>query len=156
VRAIGPTDTGEVATHHGDPRALLALAHAVCGRCPSAWLIMVPAVNLELGDPLSAAARRVIAAALAPIARLLPRCPSMPWRGVVARSPVIPRAGAAAVSATAGKGGSYQGDDGRWFTYARHSFATNSSAGDSLSQTVAGNRYPDSSAPCQATGLPAH
>jgi hydrogenase maturation protease len=59
--------------HTSDPRRLLALAQALYGAHPQAWLVAVPAVTFELGDALSPTAARGIAAALQEIDRLIRR-----------------------------------------------------------------------------------
>ncbi|MBM4070737.1 MAG: hydrogenase maturation protease [Planctomycetes bacterium] len=50
--------------HLGDPCELLALAEMIYHRRPEAWLITVPAPNLEFGEGLSVMAERGLAAAL--------------------------------------------------------------------------------------------
>jgi hydrogenase maturation protease len=53
VRPIAPCRSCELLGHSGDPAALLALAQAIYGRCPRAYLIAVPAVSCEYGADLS-------------------------------------------------------------------------------------------------------
>jgi hydrogenase maturation protease len=50
--------------HTSDPRALLALAHAVFGRAPRSWLVTVPAIEFSLGEGLSVTAGRAAEDAL--------------------------------------------------------------------------------------------
>lgn len=60
--------------HVSDPGVLLYLAEALYGRRPAeAWLITVPAVDLEHGEGLSPAGQEGVRAALAEVARLLGR-----------------------------------------------------------------------------------
>jgi hydrogenase maturation protease len=49
--------------HVGDPATLLALALALYGRAPRAWLITLPACSFALGAPLSPLTRRSLAVA---------------------------------------------------------------------------------------------
>jgi hydrogenase maturation protease len=42
LRRITAEETTDWSSHSGDPRALLALTHAVYGRAPEAWWVMVP------------------------------------------------------------------------------------------------------------------
>ena len=57
--------------HTGDPGVLLALAEALYGARPQAWLVAVPAASFELGAELSDVAERGVAEALALIRDLL-------------------------------------------------------------------------------------
>jgi hydrogenase maturation protease len=68
---IAPAAASSALGHTSDPRELLALAQALYGHTPPAWLIAVPAASFELGAPLSAAAESGVAAALDRIAELL-------------------------------------------------------------------------------------
>jgi len=63
VRSIGPSTETEAIAHASHPSALLALAQALFGRSPPAWLLTIPAENFVLGAPLSATAEqgRVVA-----------------------------------------------------------------------------------------------
>jgi hydrogenase maturation protease len=75
VRAepLEPADAAPTLGHVGNPRALLALARALYGRCPEAWLIAIPAPDLGFGDKLSPVAERGVAAALEEVRRLISR-----------------------------------------------------------------------------------
>ena len=64
TRPIGPGQAARVPGHTGEPRELLALAEALYGRCPEAWLVTVPAPELGFGEGLSAAAEHGLAEAL--------------------------------------------------------------------------------------------
>ena len=64
TRPIGPGQAARVPGHTGEPRELLALAEALYGRCPEAWLVTVPAPELGFGEGLSAAAADSLAEAL--------------------------------------------------------------------------------------------
>ena len=67
--------TGDVAepvmTHAVDPRTLLALARAVYGRGPEAWLVTAAGADFGFGDCLSAAGRENAQAACTWIDRLM-------------------------------------------------------------------------------------
>jgi len=72
VCPLEPAETGAFSQgHSGDPRRLLALAREVFGFCPPAWLMTVPAADLELGEGLSPLSTRGLADALSRIALLL-------------------------------------------------------------------------------------
>lgn len=57
--------------HHCDPRSLLALAQALYGHSPAAWLVTIPAVDFEFGETLSPIAQQGVTDALIHIHRLL-------------------------------------------------------------------------------------
>ena len=59
ARAVEPGGS-----HRSDPAGLLALAQAVFGHAPPAWLIAVPAADFAFGAPLSPLAQRGVEAAL--------------------------------------------------------------------------------------------
>jgi hydrogenase maturation protease len=71
VQPIEPGAVGAPPGHAGSPHGLLALAQAVFGSRPRAWLVTVPATDLALGEGLSPAARSGLGAALRTIAGLL-------------------------------------------------------------------------------------
>jgi len=62
---------GTVMGHTSDPRWLLALAEALHGRRPEAWLATIPAADFGLGGRLSATATAGVAVALRQIDRLV-------------------------------------------------------------------------------------
>jgi hydrogenase maturation protease len=70
TRSIEPSRTAQVLGHTGEPRELLALAEALNGRRPEAWLITLPAPELSFGEGLSAAAEHGLAEALRQIRTL--------------------------------------------------------------------------------------
>ena len=57
--------------HTGSPAQLLALAQALYGACPRAWLVTVPAARTGFGTGLSRQAAAGVEAALAEVLRLL-------------------------------------------------------------------------------------
>jgi hydrogenase maturation protease len=63
--------SGGMTGHASDPRFLLALAQALYGRHPRTWLVTVPVADLSLGERISPAAERGVAAALERIAELI-------------------------------------------------------------------------------------
>lgn len=68
---LQPTDSGTIRSHFADPRALLSLTQAVYGKCPQAWWLVVPGVNFQIGDRLSAVAQQGVLEALVQIRRLI-------------------------------------------------------------------------------------
>jgi hydrogenase maturation protease len=70
MRPVKPSQTAQVIGHTGEPRGLLALAEALYGRRPEAWLITLPAPELGFGEGLSVAAEHGLAEALRQIRAL--------------------------------------------------------------------------------------
>jgi hydrogenase maturation protease len=71
IEPLEPTAAAATLGHTSDPRALLALARALYGRCPPAWLVAVPGSDFGPGEGLSPAAARGLADALARVEQLL-------------------------------------------------------------------------------------
>jgi hydrogenase maturation protease len=71
VEALAPADFQPSLGHTCDPRLLLALARALYGRHPEAWLVAVPGYDFEPGETLSAETARGMNAALRQIASLI-------------------------------------------------------------------------------------
>lgn len=70
--------TTSVIGHHGDPDALISLTARLYGKTPDAWVIGIPAFNLDLGDTISPDTARRIDEAVALIrARAVPGA----WKG---------------------------------------------------------------------------
>jgi hydrogenase maturation protease len=69
---LRPLEAGPSAAlgHTSDPRWLLALAEALYGRRPEAWLLTIPAADFGLGRRLSPAAQAGARSALRQIRRL--------------------------------------------------------------------------------------
>jgi len=67
VRSIEPGESCGTISHVSDARSLLALARAVYGCQPRAWLITIPAADFSLGEGFSPTAKRGAEAALARI-----------------------------------------------------------------------------------------
>jgi hydrogenase maturation protease len=65
LRPLDATAVDSGGSHRSDPRALVALARAVFGQAPPAWLMAVPAADFAFGAPLSSLAQRGVEAALA-------------------------------------------------------------------------------------------
>jgi hydrogenase maturation protease len=57
--------------HISDPAGLLALAEALYGRAPAAWLLTLPAQQFELGTPLSPQTRRALPVARRRLRRII-------------------------------------------------------------------------------------
>jgi hydrogenase maturation protease len=64
VSELAPDPAQGMSPHYADPRAMLALAQALYGRAPRAWLIAIPGANFELGEKLSPQTERGLNAAL--------------------------------------------------------------------------------------------
>jgi hydrogenase maturation protease len=62
---------GDVIGHAADPASLLGLAGTVFGKCPPAWLIVLPAQRFDFGETLSPAAERGVTKALELIRNLI-------------------------------------------------------------------------------------
>jgi hydrogenase maturation protease len=58
-------------THAGDPGALLALTHAVYGRAPEAWWVIVPGQDFTFGEGFSAVGEGNASKAIDAIALLI-------------------------------------------------------------------------------------
>jgi Ni,Fe-hydrogenase maturation factor len=71
--ALDPLEPLEPASlsHVTDPRALLALAARLFGRCPPAWIVTVPAFDLAIGEGLSSATAAAVDEATGAVLRLL-------------------------------------------------------------------------------------
>jgi hydrogenase maturation protease len=64
VLPLAPCEERDLRAHTSDPGALLALAKALYGRCPPAWLVAVPAARFNFGAALSPMAEAGVAAAV--------------------------------------------------------------------------------------------
>jgi hydrogenase maturation protease len=71
VEPISPDRGDSLATHLGDPRALLALAQILYGRAPQSWLVTIAGERFAPGEPLSETALRRAAEAVQRIETLL-------------------------------------------------------------------------------------
>jgi hypothetical protein len=75
VRVLRPAAGELVPIHFSEPAWLLGICQALYGLCPEAWLLAIPAAEVELGEELSAVAWAGVEAALAFIACRFPtRC----------------------------------------------------------------------------------
>lgn len=54
IRVDGQSTVGEGVGHLSDPQSLLYLTNLVYGQVPSAWWILIPAINFEFGEKMSA------------------------------------------------------------------------------------------------------
>ena len=76
VQALVPPAEGEMSMIHAlSPRLLLGLARAAFHRCPSAFLVSVPAEDFTFGEGLSAAAELGLRDALVKIREMIERGP---------------------------------------------------------------------------------
>lgn len=71
VSRLEPLPTSMLMAHTSDPRSLLALTVAIYGQCPPAWLVAIPGIDFELGDPISPLAESASAIAIQDIDRLI-------------------------------------------------------------------------------------
>ena len=53
LRRLEPSASSQVLAHAADPRVLLALARDAFGRAPPAWLLAIPASELDFGEELT-------------------------------------------------------------------------------------------------------
>jgi hydrogenase maturation protease len=66
-------DSAPVMEHSSNPRTLIALAHALFGKCPPAWRVTLPGICFEFADGLSPRAEREMNEFLRKIASLFER-----------------------------------------------------------------------------------
>ncbi len=71
LRHLKPLNISEFRSHFSDPTTILSLAHSLYDKCPQAWWLIVPGVNFQLGDRLSAVAETGVSQALFQIRRLI-------------------------------------------------------------------------------------
>ncbi len=71
VTKLAPAPMKAASVHYGDPAQLLGLAKQVYGRCPQAWMVTVPAHDMEFGEELSPEGRRGADEAIEAIKRLM-------------------------------------------------------------------------------------
>jgi Ni,Fe-hydrogenase maturation factor len=73
ARRLAPAPAARALGHVGSPEGLLALAQALFGARPRAWLVTVPGTDFAVGEGLSPRAQAGLAAALRTIATLVRR-----------------------------------------------------------------------------------
>jgi hydrogenase maturation protease len=73
VLRVEPAASRPSLAHAGDPAGLLAMARAIYGRQPRAWLVTVAGTEFSVGTGLSPSARRGVHEALERIAGLIER-----------------------------------------------------------------------------------
>lgn len=71
VSPLQPSSKALPAGHTTDPPSLLTLAQSLYGHRPRAWLVTVPAVDLSIGEGISATTARCIEAACRRIIQIL-------------------------------------------------------------------------------------
>ena len=72
LQALKPLNSIEIRSHFSDPRAILSLTQTLYGKCPQAWLIVVPGANFGFSDRLSSVGEKGVSQALIEIRNLLP------------------------------------------------------------------------------------
>ena len=60
ILQLEPVNTANFGSHSSDPKALLNLTQTLFQKCPSAWWILVPGIDFQLGDRLSLTAQQQI------------------------------------------------------------------------------------------------
>ncbi len=119
IKTLRPSSHPSPQPHVSDPHGLLRMAEAWFGQAPRAWLVTVPARNLDYGAPLSPKTRAGIAIAISETTELIrnlsrgaplrtsstpppgrtgqsvPRCCDVPRRSRPRRPPVVPARGKA-------------------------------------------------------------
>ena len=68
---LKPANQTQIRSHLSNPQALLSLTQTLYGKCPQAWALLVPGVNFQIGDRLSAVAETGIDRALIQIKNLV-------------------------------------------------------------------------------------
>jgi len=70
LRKIFPAQSSQVLGHSANPGTLLAMARDLFGHAPDAWIIAIPAANLEVGEDLSELAKRGMTIAIEKITKM--------------------------------------------------------------------------------------
>ncbi|MBW4621706.1 MAG: hydrogenase maturation protease [Cyanosarcina radialis HA8281-LM2] len=71
VYPIELAKSGSTIGHYCEPKMLLAIAQALYGYHPQAWLVTIPALDFSLGDRLSCVAQNGMTEALKELERLI-------------------------------------------------------------------------------------
>ncbi len=71
LRRVTPSRDAALAPHASDPAAIVALAGALFGHAPDAWMVTLPATDLGIGEGLSAETAALVPQAVAEVIRLL-------------------------------------------------------------------------------------
>lgn len=74
VRRLEPSRDAVLAPHASDPEALLALAEALYGHAPEAWLVSVSAVDIGIGEGVSDETEERLPEAVETVVRLIEGC----------------------------------------------------------------------------------
>jgi hydrogenase maturation protease len=64
MKKLFPAESSQIFAHAADPRTLLAMARDLFGHVPEAWCLSIPVENLDIGEELSAVAKRGLDVAL--------------------------------------------------------------------------------------------
>ena len=71
IEQVEPGSEGSVMTHHGDPATVLSMVRAVGEPPTSAYLVSIPASNLEMGFAMTSSTRAAAERAVDEIRRLV-------------------------------------------------------------------------------------
>ena len=58
MKKLFAAESSQIFAHAADPRTLLAMARDIIGHVPEAWCLSIPVKNLDIGEELSAMAKR--------------------------------------------------------------------------------------------------
>lgn len=72
LEALAPDRRADLDTHASDPGGMLALARILFGHAPPAWVIRLPAADLDIGEGLSPTAEEAVGQAVALIRDFCP------------------------------------------------------------------------------------
>jgi hydrogenase maturation protease len=64
LRKLLPAKSSQVFGHSANPVTLLAIAQDLFGHAPEAWSLAIPVENMDMGEQLSALAKRGVAVAV--------------------------------------------------------------------------------------------
>ena len=70
LRKLSPAQSSQVLGHSANPGTLLAIARDVFGHAPEAWILAIPAANMEVGEHLSELARQGMNVAIEKITQM--------------------------------------------------------------------------------------
>jgi hydrogenase maturation protease len=70
MKKLFAAESSQVFAHAANPRTLLAMARDLFGHVPEAWCLSIPVENLEIGEELSAMAKRGLDVAIKSIREL--------------------------------------------------------------------------------------
>jgi hydrogenase maturation protease len=71
IEQLEPNDAASFTGHYADPRSMLALTHALYKIIPTAYQILIPAVDFSFGETLSPLTQKSVDLALVKIKQLI-------------------------------------------------------------------------------------